>query len=86
MRTVLVALSAAGLLSGCATSGGLSTLPMATPPPPPEACMTGCPELPSPPAEADEGSGVAWVFEVIDAAGACRRLHDDCRAARARGR
>jgi len=67
-------LIAACLLSACATS-----TPPSPPPtlPPPEACTTPCPPLP-PLANDDELAAVIWTYELIDAAGECRRLHTAC--------
>lgn len=49
--------------------------------PPPPACGVACPALPM----LEGGSEVEmvlWVYEVIDVAGQCRRLHDECRQAK----
>lgn len=79
MRSVIAALSAAGLLSACATSpmpSPLPTVPMQRP----EACLSPCPPLPTL-TDDDEGAAVAWVHELIDVAGQCIRMHERCRSA-----
>lgn len=51
--------------------------------PPQEACLSPCPPLPIL-TDDDEGAAVAWVHELIDVAGQCRRMHDRCRSAPSR--
>lgn len=80
MPTRLTALAAAGLLTAACTSTPPLLLPTPAPPPPPEACLTPCPPLP--PLHHDtEAAVLVWLHDLIDAAGACRRQHDNCRAA-----
>ena len=75
----LLALTAACLASACAT----------TPPPSapritlqrPSECLTPCPPLPIPTA-GDELAVALWTHDLIEAAGLCRRMHENCRSAR----
>ena len=80
MRSSLpLALIALSLTSACATSTTPSSQP--TPAPMrPSACAQPCPALPTLPSP-DEIATVIWTFELIDAAGQCRRLHAECRKA-----
>jgi len=78
-RALLPALIALCLLTACATSTPLLPQPMPAQQLPSE-CLMACPALPAL-TTADEVAGVIWTFDVIDAAGACRRMHDTCRAA-----
>jgi hypothetical protein len=79
-KIVLVALGL--LIVGC-TSTPQSTPPTAAALPPPAACMSSCPTLPAPPGDEQdampERAVLVWLYDVIDAAGACRRQHDTCR-------
>lgn len=81
MRSRLIALLAAGLLTAACTSTPPSLPPTPAPMPPPEACLAPCPNLPSLPDDA-ESAVLVWLHELIDTAGHCRRQHDTCRAAR----
>lgn len=84
MHSRMLALVAIGLSLAACSSTKPSGLPMAPIPlPPPQACAVACPPLPTLD-EAGEGAAVLWVYEVVDAAGQCRRMHDECRAARSR--
>ena len=78
------ALAALGLLIAGCTSMPPSMPPTAAPTQPPVACMASCPTLPALPGEQQdatlEPAVLVWVYDVIDAAGACRRQHDACRA------
>ena len=78
-RALLLALLAIGLTTGCATSPSQSAQPM----PPrmlPTACLQPCPALPMAQGN-DEAAVAVWMFDVIDAAGTCRRMHEICRSA-----
>jgi|GEM_PF-1879564 len=74
-----LALTAAYLMSACATS---------TPPSPPQTvartlpteCLQSCPAL-ALLQDGDEIAATLWMFELINEAGECRRMHDVCRAA-----
>ena len=79
MRRALLALSACGLLIGCATPTTQLPPPMPITQPPSE-CLTDCPPLPLL-TDADEASVVIWLHDLIGAAGACRRQHQACRGA-----
>lgn len=76
---LLLALTVLCLTSACATSTPPSPLPMPTMRP--SACAQPCPALPTLGSN-DEIAAVIWTFELIDAAGQCRRLHAECRQAR----
>lgn len=78
MRSKTPALAAIGLMlvSGCSTPQYMPQTPIPTQKP--TACLVSCPRLP--PLETTHESGaVMWVHEVIDLAGECKRLHDECR-------
>ncbi|MCK0507899.1 hypothetical protein [Aromatoleum anaerobium] len=77
---LLLVLTAACLLSGCATSP--PPLPLRMPEMiRPEACLTPCPTLPTIPTDDDIGATI-WMLDLIDVAGQCRRQHDTCRSAK----
>lgn len=78
MLSRILALIAATLLTGCASSTKLSQSPM-VPMQPPSECLSACPTLPRLLA-GDEAAVVVWMHEVISAAGECRRMHEACRA------
>lgn len=48
--------------------------------PPPTVCLLKCPLPPSPPETTAENSRRQWEFDMIDAAGACYALHEQCGA------
>ena len=76
MRYKMVAVMAVTLLlSACGTMQQLSELPTHQVP---SECLQACPELPEPYAE-DDLAVVLWTFDVIEAAGQCRRMHEACR-------
>lgn len=81
MRSKLLALAAIGLTlaSGCSTPQYMPQT--AIPTQKPTACLVPCPRLP-PLQTQQEAGAVMWVYEIIDAAGECRRLHDECRDAK----
>lgn len=59
---------------------GCSTTPSVAPTvkhQPPTSCLTKCDPLPSP-VDGSERSVRSWEFDLIEAAGQCRRLHADC--------
>lgn len=76
LRLALIAIC---LLTGCATS--MQALPPRTPLQRPSECLTDCPTLPLL-IGYDEIAATAWMHEVIDAAGQCRRMHETCRKAK----
>ncbi len=77
LRALCLGLIALCLLTGCATSTQLSPQPMPVVQRP-TACLMPCPTLPE--LESDDEIAMAvWVFDVIDIAGQCRRMHDSCR-------
>ena len=78
-RALLHALIALCLLTGCATSTPPSPQPMPVRQLPSE-CLMACPALPEL-TQADEAAAAIWTFDLIDAAGTCRRMHETCRAA-----
>ncbi|MDY0073753.1 MAG: hypothetical protein RBR77_14065 [Thauera sp.] len=47
----------------------------------PSECLVSCPEIPAP-TDGEELGIVLWTFDVIDAAGQCRRMHEVCRLAK----
>lgn len=78
-RAPLLALIALCLLTACATS--MPPSPQPTPAAQlPSECLMACPALPAL-TTAEEVGAVIWTFDLIDAAGTCRRMHDTCRAA-----
>lgn len=78
MSSKLLVLAAIGLTlgSGCSTPQYVPQPEMISQPP--TACLISCPTIPHL-QTANEAGAVMWVYEVIDAAGECRRLHDECR-------
>lgn len=79
MHLKLIALTAAGLLTAACSSTPPLPLPTAIPTPPPEACLSPCPTLPTLDHDS-EAAVLIWLHDTLDAAGACRRQHDTCRA------
>jgi hypothetical protein len=79
-RAPMLALIAAGLMTGCATSP--QALPQQTPTPTqrPTECLTPCPPLPVL-TDGEDIAVVIWMHELIEAAGQCRRMHETCRKA-----
>lgn len=77
--SLLPAMIACSLLTGCATS--------TTPSEPriklqrPSECLMPCPSLPLL-TEPDELAVAIWTYDLIDAAAECRRMHETCRTAR----
>lgn len=61
-------------LSACS---GLPSAPQTIPRQPPAACLTECQPLPAP-ADGSDLSVRLWEYSLIDAAGACLRLHRNC--------
>ncbi len=74
-----LALIALSLLPGCTTT------PPASEPQinllRPSECLNACPDLPEPRDPSDLAVTV-WIFDLIDAAAECRRMHETCRQAR----
>lgn len=63
-------------LSACSTTPSIQqTVPRV----PPTECLAECQTIPKPTNGSDE-SIRTWIYEVIDVAGECRRLHADCAA------
>lgn len=81
MRSKLLVLAATGLTlgSGCSTPQYVPHPEMISQPP--TACLISCPAIPQLQTTNEAGAAM-WVYEVIDAAGECRRLHDECRESR----
>jgi len=75
----MLALIAAGLMTGCATSP--QALMLQTPAQRPTECLTPCPMLPSL-TDGDEIAVVVWTHDMIETAGQCRRMHEACRGSR----
>jgi hypothetical protein len=80
-RAPMLALIAAGLMTGCATSPQASIPQTPVPTQRPTECLTTCPLLPVL-ADGDEIAVVIWMHELIETAGQCRRMHEACRNAR----
>ena len=78
----MLALAATGLMlaSGCSTPQPLPQT-VSIPIPPPAACAAPCPPLPALEASSEQGA-VMWIYELIDTAGECRRMHNECREAK----
>lgn len=83
MKLRILVLAASGLLLASCTSMMPSAPPMrAIPRLPASECLTSCPTLPLHPQGADELGSMLWLYDLIDVAGECRRLHDACRTSK----
>ena len=74
--SLLPALIACSLLTGCATTPPASEPRISLLRP--SECLSACPQLPEP-TERDEIAVTLWTLDLIDAAAECRRMHETCR-------
>jgi hypothetical protein len=79
-RAPMLALIAAGLMAGCATSPQALMPQTTVPTQRPTECLTPCPPLPNL-TDGDDIAVVIWTHELIETAGQCRRMHETCRKA-----
>lgn len=77
--SLLPALIACSLLTGCATSTTQYEPRISLQRP--SECLMPCPSLPLL-TEPDELAVAVWTYDLIDAAAECRRMHETCRKAK----
>ena len=79
-KTLALAVTGLLLASACSTPQPMPQT-VSIPLPRPPACAVPCPPIPHLTSNTEQGA-VMWIYELIDTAGECRRMHNECREAK----